>query len=143
MPYIDRSMGIAFINGFMKDDGRVIRRLDGNSDDVLDLETLTLVPADNEETIWEGKCTLQAFSSKDRDYVIANADEYRKAYSVFIPANVHGPDIGDFLILETCAFNSQLEGVPLRVMSFGTGTHRVYTELWVTDIRPDRERTMP
>lgn len=143
MPYINRDIGVNFINSFMKDECRVVRRPMSNEEDVLDPVTLELIPADNDELIYEGKCTIGPFNSKDRNFEVGEWPQIRKGYSVFVPEDSDGIDIGDWLILERAAFNDQLTNIPLRVFAVITGTHRVYYEVWVEDVRPDREPTLP
>lgn len=143
MAYPSRPLGLSFIESYMRDNCVVTRRPVSNREDELDLETFELTAEDEPEEIYSGKCTLQPFSAKDRNYDIAERPDMQKGYKVMLPASAGSFLVGDTLTLSSVAFNDQLVGVPLRVGFVMYGTHRLFVELWVTDVLPDVGKNMP
>lgn len=137
--------GKLFIESLMVDSCRIDRDWRGVKDDILDEDTLKLIPPANDlDVVYSGKCIMTALDRKELEYTNADEPLFRKMYRVLIPLEATDVRNGDLFTLigsgpdeETGEHDQFLLGAQMRVQQVTGGTFRTCRHLRVEDVRED------
>ena len=136
--------GEAFIESFMDDECTIRRDKAGVWDDVMDEDTLELVPNHGDDSlVYAGMCLLKPVATRDMYYEDGSQPVYRKVYNLYIPRSAAEVFIGDTVKIVESTRDSTLNDVEMRVMEYRKSTHSVYRYIRVEDVQQDYNPTNP